>query len=395
MGLREAQQQRSVVATGVDIFRSRQINVRFADGGIAGVDDLGPASGGPYLAPGLVDLQVGGANGASFNAPDITVDTVRSIARSMIAAGTTTFLPNVTTNDPDHIEATLRTIAAATAGSAIDATAVAGVHLEGPFISPEDGPRGAHNKRYVRAPDWELFARWQDAAGGMIRVVTVSPEWPNAIDFIHRAAESGVLVAIGHTAATPQQIRDAIAAGARLSTHLGNGSHIQLPRHHNYLWEQLASDALSAALIADGAHLPDAVLRVMLRTKKHRAFLVSDASALTGAAPGEYLSVEGRNVILTDDNHLVLAADPDLLAGSVQLLRDGVAHLTRSGMATLPAAWAMASVRPAGVLGVPVARGLTIGAPADLVSFDWDGNHMRIREVFKGGRPVLEGEGSA
>lgn len=371
---------------GVDLFRSAQVRITMADRQISAVEELEPARGGPLLAPGLVDLQVNGVYGADLNEHPLTVDTVAAVSRALLAAGTTSYLAAISTNAPEWIEHAVRVVAEAAREPAPDTATVAGIHLEGPFISAEDGPRGAHDARHVRPPDWDLFQRWQNAAGGMIRIVTLSPEWPGANEFIARAAGTGVLVAIGHTAATPRQIRDAVAAGARLATHLGNGAHALLHRHHNYVWEQLACDSLHAALIADGAHLPDAVLTVMLRAKAGRAFLVSDASAMTGAEPGQYHTANGRHVRLTEDGRLVMVANPELLAGSVRLLPHDVAHLVRAGITTLGQAWEMASTRPAALLGLPVAAGITVGAPADLVVFDWDGAEIAVREVVKGTR---------
>jgi N-acetylglucosamine-6-phosphate deacetylase len=269
---------------------------------------------------------------------------------------------------------------------------VAGVHLEGPFISPEDGPRGAHPAAHVRAPDWELFRRWQEAAGGAIRIVTLSPEWPESAAFIARCREAGVRVAIGHTAATPEQIREALRAGATLSTHFGNGAHPMLPRHPNYLWEQLAADALWASVIADGFHLPDAVLKTVMRVKEERALLVSDSVALAGMPPGEYESPIGDRVVLTEEGRLHLAADPRLLAGSAQPLIAGISHLVSTGLATLRDAWTMASVRPAAFLELPD-RELAPGNPADLVTFDLIDGTVRIRQVIKAGETVV-GHGS-
>src|SRR5687768_6411871 len=142
-----------------------------------------------------------------------------------------------------------------------------GFHLEGPYFSIEDGPRGAHPKEHARDPDWDEFRRWQDAAGGRVRMVTLAPERNGALRFIEQLTAAGVVAAIGHTAATGRQIRDAAAAGARTSTHIGNGCHAVLPRHDNYVWEQLACDDLWASVIADGHHLPPAVLKSVIRAK--------------------------------------------------------------------------------------------------------------------------------
>ena len=342
----------------------------------------------PWIGPGLVDLQVNGFAGIDLNNGLVSSADVAGLTQALLAVGTTSFLPTVTTASASGIEASLRSIADVIAAEPTIAAAVTGIHLEGPFISPEDGPRGAHPAAHVRPPDWDLFDRWQRAADGRIRIITLSPEWPGAPVFIARCRASGVIVAIGHTAATPEQIRLAVAAGASLSTHLGNGAHPVLARHPNYLWEQLASDGLWVSVIADGFHLPDAVLKVVLRVKGDRAILVSDTVDLAGLAPGEYDRRIGGRVVLTESGRLHLAADPRLLAGSVRPLVDGIAHLARSGLATLGGAWAKASIRPASLLGLPRAVGLAPGAPADLVLFRWNGERIDVERVAKSGRTV-------
>ena len=241
-------------------------------GGIAAIRPLPDLAAAdlPWIGPGLTDLQVNGYAGLDFNAPYLTTDRVARLTRALWQEGVTSYLPTVITNSDEAIVASLRAIATARAADPLLAATIAGIHLEGPFISPEDGPRGAHDRAWVCPPDWARFARWQGAAGGGIRLVTLSPEWPEAPSFIARCTASGVVVAIGHTAATPAQIDAAVAAGARLSTHFGNGAHPLLPRHPNYLWSQLAHDTLAATLIGDPWHLPDAVLRVVMRVKGER-----------------------------------------------------------------------------------------------------------------------------
>ena len=118
--------------------------------------------------------------------------------------------------------------------------------MEGPYISPEDGARGAHRREDISPPSVDDFRRRQAAAGGRIRLVTVAPEVPGVLPVIEQLVKDGVRVAIGHTAASPQQVRDAVSAGATMSTHLGNGCAQMLPRHPNFLWEQLAADELMA-----------------------------------------------------------------------------------------------------------------------------------------------------
>ncbi|WP_338044696.1 N-acetylglucosamine-6-phosphate deacetylase [Paenibacillus periandrae] len=271
---------------------------------------------------------------------------------------------------------------------------VGGIHLEGPFISPHDGPRGAHGKAYVKAPNWELFQRWQEAADGRIRIITLSPEWPKAPDFIAKCAASGVTVSIGHTSASNEQILAAADAGARMSTHWGNGAHLMLPRHPNYLWEQLACDSLWTCVVADGFHLPDSVLKSAFRVKGERALIVSDAVYLCGMPPGEYETHVGGQVILTPEGRLHLAANPQLLAGSAQLLAWGIEHVTRSGLASLADAWDMASVRPATAMSLQASAGLQPGAPADLAIFRQNDDRIEIIKTYKQGRLVYDGAAS-
>lgn len=347
----------------------------------------------PWIAPGLVDLQVNGFAGIDLNSDGVSPDRVAALTRALLQVGVTSYLPTIVTATPEEIEARLSAVSAAICADRLTAACVAGIHLEGPFISPEDGARGAHPLAAVRPPDWNLFERWQEVAEGRIRIVTLSPEWPEAPAFIAKCRETGVIPAIGHTAATPEQIREAVAAGALLSTHLGNGAHALLPRHPNYLWEQLAADELWASFIADGFHLPDAVMKTIMRMKGERALLVSDSVALAGMPPGEYESAIGSKVVLTTEGRLHLAADSRLLAGSAQPLIAGIAHLVRSGLATLDRAWEMASLRPLRLLDRPGYQGIAIGAPADLVRFRCETDAtVTIEQVVKSGEIVFTHE---
>jgi N-acetylglucosamine-6-phosphate deacetylase len=208
------------------------------------------------------------------------------------------------------------------------------------------------------------------------------------VDFIRKLVESGVTASIGHTAASPEQIRAAVAAGATMSTHLGNGAHLTLPRHPNYLWEQLAADDLAACIIADGFHLPDAVIKVILKVKGRRAMLASDAVHFAGLLPGTYRTPIGGCVVLTPEGRLHLDSNPKLLAGSVRMLADAVGHLARAGLATIGEAWEMASTRPAAEMDLACRKGLAAGAPADLVCFEEHGERLRVVRTLKAGRTV-------
>jgi N-acetylglucosamine-6-phosphate deacetylase len=274
--------------------------------------------------------------------------------------------------------------------------AIAGIHVEGPYISAEDGPRGAHPRDHVRAPDWGEFEAFQEAAGGRIRVVTLAPERPAALAFIERLSRTGVVAAIGHTAATPQDIRAAVLAGARLSTHLGNGAHATLPRHPNYIWAQLAEDALWASLIVDGHHLPPEVVKVFTRAKgPARCVLVSDAVWLADQPPGRYEFL-GSAVEFTAGGKIRLG-DSGYLAGSSLNLAAAVANLVRFTGVGVPDAVAAASRHPAILLGRPDLGSLAPGSWADAVLARWSPGEgpLRVVETLAAGTTVYREEASA
>src|SRR5215213_4076617 len=198
-----------------------RIDVRHENGSVVTVS---PAGTGPadrvagWVAPALFDLQINGCLGISFNSPTLTDEQVRTVVDECRRHGIGGLLSALVTNSFDALAHGFTTVRKACETDPVVAAAVPGFHLEGPYISPDDGPRGAHPREHVRAPDLDEFRRWQDASGGRIRLVTLAPERPGALRFIEAVSLAGVVAAIGHTAATPAQIRDAIAAGARLST---------------------------------------------------------------------------------------------------------------------------------------------------------------------------------
>ncbi|MFB5190676.1 N-acetylglucosamine-6-phosphate deacetylase [Alicyclobacillus fastidiosus] len=375
---------------GLDYRTGRPIEVEVLDGVIRDIRNIDGSPHLPWLAPGFVDLQVNGFRGVDLNSPPLTSTDVMDITQMLWREGVTAYLPTVITNSDEKIEAAVRAIAESIRKCPALGPTIPGIHLEGPFISPQDGPRGAHHHAYVKAPDWALFERWQKAADGRIRVVTISPEWPNAAEFIARCVSVGVRVAIGHTSASTEQIAEAVRKGASASTHLGNGAHPVLPRHPNYIWDQLAEDDLWSCLIGDGFHLPDSVLKVMMRVKRDKAILVSDMVDLSGLEPGEYKTHIGGDVVLTPEGKLHLKDQPLLLAGSVQTQRQGVWNLQKKQLCGLREAWDMASVRPATYLDLPTKQGLEAGAPADIVVFELRDEDIQIVRTVKQGFVLYE-----
>jgi N-acetylglucosamine-6-phosphate deacetylase len=324
----------------------------------------------PYVAPGFVDIQVNGYGGQEFSSLELTADKVADIVRRHDAFGVARLCPTLTTQSEAVLAHGLECIAAACQRWPDVARRVAGIHLEGPFIAAEDGPRGAHPAEHCRPPDWPLFERLQRAAAGRIVLLTLSPEYDEAPQFIRRATAAGLVVAIGHTGATGEQIRAAVDAGAQLSTHLGNGAHRMLRRHPNYLWDQLAEDRLMASLIVDGQHLPPEVVRVFIRAKTpQRCILVSDVSGLAGLPPGRYTG-SGCQLEILPDGRLVIAGQDQLLAGASFPIGTGVANAVGFAGIDLATAVDMATLHPARLLGLRPVR-LRPGDDADLVVFHW------------------------
>jgi N-acetylglucosamine-6-phosphate deacetylase len=321
-----------------------------------------------WAAPALFDLQINGCDGHSFNSERLTADAIRHVAAVCRRHGIAAFCPTLVTNSTEALLHGFTTLRRACEEDSALARAIPAFHLEGPYISAEDGPRGAHSARHVRPPDWDEFRRFQDAANGRIRLVTLAPEHNGALEFIERLTASGVVVALGHTAATGPRLRDAVAAGARLSTHLGNGSHALLPRHDNYIWEQLANDELWASVISDGHHLPAAVLRCLLRVKTPaRAILTCDASSLAGLPPGRYREWDQEFEVSPQGK--VVVPGTSYLAGSAVFTDTCVGLAMRLAGVTLRDAVDMAGARPRALLRLPPRR-LEVGDPADLVLFD-------------------------
>lgn len=355
------------------------------------VDAVSP--GLPWIAPGLVDLQVNGFGGQEFNDLQLNVEDVARISTALDCQGVTRYCPTATTHSFEMLSHVMRTISKACDAEREVQRRVAGIHLEGPYISNEDGPRGAHPAAHVRPPDWDEFQRLQEAAGGRLRILTMSPEFADSAAFIEKVAATGVVVAIGHTSASSDQIRAAVDAGARLSTHLGNGAHGQIRRHPNYIWDQLAEDRLTASLIADGHHLPPSVLKCFVRAKSpDRCILVSDITGMAGMPPGLYENPSLGAVEVLEDGRLVIPGQRQLLAGAALPMTVGIANIVHHTDADLQAAIKMASQRPARLVGATTGD-FVAGSLADFVLFSLDpadpASELVIRATVNAGEVVF------
>jgi N-acetylglucosamine-6-phosphate deacetylase len=346
----------------------------------------------PLLAPGFIDIQVNGFAGADYCAPTSSLEQIGASIRAQFATGTTRLLPTVITGSQEVMAGALRRLADAKE-TIPEGDAMEGFHAEGPHISPEDGPRGAHPVAAVRPPDLDEFRRLQEAARGWIKLVTLSPEWPGACAFIEGVVREGVVASIGHTKATSQQISDAVSAGATMSTHLGNGAHSTLPRHPNYIWDQLAEDRLTASFIVDGIHLGASFLKACLRAKGlDRSVLITDAVMPAMCAPGDYKLGEVE-VTLHPPGDRVTLRGGTRLAGSALRMDHGVRNLVRLAGLSLRDAVVMATSNAARAARIGGRlRGINPGDKADLVEFRWDDTtrDIQVLRTWLSGRVVYD-----
>lgn len=374
---------------GLDYATGSAIELRFSSA-IEGADPLiSPPPGLPWLAPGFVDLQVNGFAGVDFNDPSAPLEEIGRAIRGLFATGVTRFFPTVITGSPKDMLGAIRNLIQAKE-ILPEGAAIEGVHVEGPYISPEDGARGAHPARWTRPPDWDEYRRWQEAANGHVRLITLSPEWPQAPEFIEAVVREGVVVAIGHTKADTAQIAAAVSAGATLSTHLGNGAHAMLPRHPNYIWDQLAEDRLAATFIVDGVHLPANFLKVAFRSKGlEKCAVITDAVMPAGCPPGPYKL--GEMDVVLDEAGVVRLADGKTLAGSALTMEKAVGNLMRLAGLNLRDAVTLATRNPARIGRVEHRqRGLAAGERGDVIQFRLrnDPPEVVIEKVWLSGREV-------
>jgi N-acetylglucosamine-6-phosphate deacetylase len=301
---------------------------------------------------GFVDLQVNGYAGVDFTSPSLTMAQIESTIQALFQRGTSLFLPTVITTGWDTYTHVLPLLAEAIADPKNRAR-ILGIHLEGPFLSPEDGARGVHPKIHIRPPDRAALEALIELAGGSVRLLTLAPELPGALDLIHWTVERGIIVAIGHTLADSQTIQAAVAAGARLSTHLGNGIPNHIHRHVNPLWAQLAEPALTAMLITDGHHLPADFVRAALAAKGiQRVIVTSDAAPAAGMPPGEY-DLFGVQVRL-EANGRLHSPVTGTLAGSAATMLDCMNWLAGLGALDEAGLWAVGRDNALRVLGLPL-----------------------------------------
>jgi N-acetylglucosamine-6-phosphate deacetylase len=360
---------------------------------IASVESVGALDGRePYASPGFIDIQLNGFAGINFCDANLDPGKAPNILPALWKTGVTTFCPTVITNSQENLLRCFRALEEARRIDARFAWSAPCYHLEGPYISP-GGSRGAHNPKLMRPPRWEEFLELQGAAGGRIGIVTLAPELPGALEFIRRAREAGLVVSMGHTDATPEQIHQGAEAGAQLSTHLGNGCPQLIDRHQTPLWAQLAIDPLAASLICDGFHLPPDLVRVIQQIKGiDRCILITDAVHVAGLSPGRYRLVDLEIELL--DTGQVVAADRHSMAGSALSMNRAVQVFRDYADVPLEQAIRAATANPARLLHrYETCSEVEAGQPANLTLFRPGGDALAIETVILRGETVYGSKG--
>lgn len=316
-----------------------------------------------YTGPGLVDLQINGYAGLDFNGDpaEWTAERFHGVGEMLAGRGVMVALPTLITDGAQAMIARVHRYRELVDVDDVLAARFPRLHIEGPFISPVDGPRGAHPKAHCKTPAEmpDLIDRLREASGDRIGIFTLAPELDGACELIARLVEEGICPAIGHTQAGPDQIADAVSAGAKLATHLGNGSDAVLPRLDNYVQSQLADDRLAASFIADGHHIPFGTLKNFIRAKTvPQSVLVSDAIFAAEMPPGGY-RFAGGEVVVRQDGRCTVPGQQHLAGSTLTLDRAVINAFLHCGV-SFDEAWAMASTRPAAVTSVPVPEAVTV-----------------------------------
>jgi N-acetylglucosamine-6-phosphate deacetylase len=328
------------------------------------------------LTPAFFDIHIHGA--AGHDVMEGSLLALGLIGSFLATKGVAHYLATTVTAPLDRTLRALEGIATAIEAAELDPTASTakpvGIHLEGPFIS--HAKRGVHPPADIQPPSIELFDRLQQAARGHIRLLTIAPETPGALDLIQYATISGTHVSIGHSDATAAETRAAIAAGATSATHTFNAMRRLDHREPGIAGVVLDSDALYAELICDGIHVAPEFVRLWLRAKtEDRAILVTDGISATGMPDGNYML--GEFAVNVCDGRCLSAIDLadgiETLAGSVLTMDRAVANLQRFTGAPLTTAVRLASCNPARMLGLDSLAAIAVGQPANFNVFSPDG----------------------
>jgi N-acetylglucosamine-6-phosphate deacetylase len=379
----------SMFVEGILYSTNKPVSIEIADGKIISIREARESADGPKLlvAPGLIDIQINGYNGIDFSDQELTAEDLKEIVKGLWKVGVTSFLPTITSHDHQHLMTSFKALSNALSDPKL-AMSIPGYHLEGPYISPVQGFRGAHPEAFIRPPDLEEFKQYQEASNDMIRLLTVAPEFAGVLPLIRHCRDHDIVISLGHHNGTADQINAAVDAGASFSTHLGNGCANMIHRHNNPLWPQLANDGLTAGLITDGFHLNREEVQTFYKVKGDDLIvIVSDAVDLAGMPLGEY-ERWGGTVVLTPD--VVKFPAENVLAGAASPISKCIGTMMDFSGCSLESAINMASRNPARLMGLEDVGELEVGNRADLILFSLEGSKLRIHQTMLNGEVVYD-----
>lgn len=346
---------------------------------------------GSYVAPGFFDNQVNGFAGVSFSlgGSKLSPEGIKKATQELWKNGVTSYLPTLTTNSQEVLVNNFSLLAEAVNSEELFGS-IPGFHLEGPYISPIDGYRGAHPKQFVRLPDWNEFMELYEASGKNILQVTIAPEVEGALDFISKCREKGIVVALGHHNAPAETVTAAIDRGAKLATHLGNGAANLINRHYNPYWSQLADDRLHISIICDSFHLLPEEIQVFYKVKgTEKIIITSDVTHYAALEPGEYETQTGETIELTEQGKLWYP-EQNVLYGSASPISRGVGFVMKVTGCSLSESIQMVSSNPAKINGMNDRGTLEPGKRADIVIFTLEDFNVNILETFVAGERVYK-----
>lgn len=339
-----------------------------------------------WIAPPLVDLQINGYGGIDFQQDHITLDDLLSAIRQLRKAGCATFLLTLITDEWPALMARLRHLRTLRSQSGELLNAIAGWHIEGPFLSAEPGFRGAHNPQAMCDPRPEQIQELRQVTGEDPVLLTLAPERLNAIATISWAVSLGIKVSLGHTNAPQKRLLQAVKAGANAFTHLGNGCPRDLDRHDNILWRVFETPGLTVGLIADGIHVSPALFRLIHRTiGEESIYYTTDAMTAAGAPPGRYTL--GKLELEVGEDQIVRLPGTSNFAGSALQPIDGIFRAAEMLRCSWREVWPRFSETPAKLMGL--ANGLKIGASADFCLLEvTPENQWEELRVYVGGELI-------
>jgi N-acetylglucosamine-6-phosphate deacetylase len=378
---------------GLSYLDGKPVSIVVKEGKIVEINRISELPAGSkkvYVAPGMIDNQVNGFVGVSFlseTGGELTPGGVKKATQALWERGVTTYLATLTSNSREELLNIFSKLGKIKNDKSLLGS-MAGFHLEGPYISPEEGYRGAHTLKFIRNPDWNEFMQFYKASGNSILTVTIAPELDGAMDFIKKCTEKGIVVALGHHNANAEIINLAVENGAKICTHLGNGCANLINRHLNPLWPQLSNDKLSISIICDGFHLNPEEIRVFYKVKgSDRTIVTSDVTEFAGMPPGIYKIFDGSEVELTIEGELRYPAQK-VLYGSASAMDKGIWHIMKVTGCPMADAIKMSSTNPAKLYGLKDRGTIDIGKRADLILFEMADSRLKIIRTFVNGELV-------